>query len=180
MGVGRLPRLHDLIETRAGLAVTDILRNGSAEQKGLLQDNADLGPQILQPKFPDIHPVDLDGSSIDVVKPANQVHRGGLSHTRLAHKPDHLARFDVQFDVEQHGFGFVIAKGHVSEPHPAFHLWYGGRIGIRVSFRRRIDDLEDALGPHEGACHPVIDHSKPLQWTVKQPHITIKRHQRAE
>ena len=180
VGVRRCARLNDLIEGRPRLAVADVLRNGAAEQDGILQHDADLVSQVQKPNPADVHSVDLDPAAVHVVEPADQVDRRRLSHTRFAHQTNHLAGGHIEVDLVQDRLALVVAEGHLAEPYAPFDMRNGHRIGILIGLGRRIDHLEDPLSTRESPRHPAVHLTKPLQGAIQEPHIAVERQERAQ
>ena len=80
----------------------------------------------------------------------------------------------------QHRLALIVAESHPVEVHLALHRGHRHRVGILVGLGRRIDDLENPLGPGKGPGHPRIDFGKPLHRPVDQPHIGVDCQQGAD
>ena len=72
MDICLLRRFHDLFHGCRGLAVGDILPDGSAEEVYILLYNTDLISKTLQRQLPYILSVNADGSAGDIIEPGQQ------------------------------------------------------------------------------------------------------------
>ena len=80
-------------------AVADVVRDGSREQVGILNDHGKGTAQVVLFDSADVQAVIGDGSGLNLVKPVDQVDDGGFPRSRGAHKGDLLPRLRVQTDA---------------------------------------------------------------------------------
>src|SRR5580700_9474881 len=82
-----------------GLAISNILPDGSTEKYSLLQYEADLPAQRSLLKLTYIHAIDLHHSCAGVVEPRNQTNDSSLSGARGTDERRHLPRRDFEAHV---------------------------------------------------------------------------------
>ncbi len=120
--VGQFGRAPDLAGRGAGLAVRDVLPDRRAEEQRVLQDEADLIAQRLQPIPPDVRAVDDDRPGRRIVEPRNQAHDRGLPGSRRTDNRRDLAGFDREADVLQDRLVGAVAEADVVELDLALEL----------------------------------------------------------
>ena len=91
--VRRARRLQDLFLRRLEVAVGDVLADGAAEEPGVLEDHADLRPQLAAWHLRDVAPVNRDRAAIELVEAHDQVDERRLAGARRADDGDRAARF---------------------------------------------------------------------------------------
>ena len=102
--VGR--RLHSLIRDPVR-AQADIFRDGPAEEEGVLQDDAELAPQLGDILFAYIHAIDQHAAALNLVEAHHQADDGGLAGAGVAHDRRGL----IGLDHERHIFQNPVHAG---------------------------------------------------------------------
>src|SRR4029453_8299935 len=74
MRLGRACGLFDLLAGGGGATVGDVLRHCGTENKGLVENEADGPPEIMQTQGSQVSPIEKDLSGIGIVKPRNQAY----------------------------------------------------------------------------------------------------------
>ena len=177
VGVGRAGRRHDVLETRGGLPVGDVLPDRAVEEDRFLQDDADVAPQVLEPDVPQVHAVQGDRTVIHIVEPADEIDGRALPGARLADQPDHLAGPDMEIDVPEHRQRGVIAERHVFEDDLAPGARHRPRVPVLVILRLHVDELEDPFGGAHRPGHPAVDPAEPAQRSVEHVQIEVEHDQ---
>ena len=122
----------------------------------LLQDQADVLPQVVRVPVPEVHPIQGDGAAVRLVELVQQVHDGRFSRAAQADQGCNLAAFHLQGDVVQR-LG-AIGIGEIDPLHleVAFHLLRPvAARGLHLVLR--VDDVEIAFGINQGVVQVVED-----------------------
>ena len=82
VGRGDLRGLFDLGERRLGMAEGDVGRDGVAEQKCLLKDEADVPPQVVEIEIAQVVAVEQNPPARRIVKAAEQRQQRRLARAR--------------------------------------------------------------------------------------------------
>ena len=88
---------------RLGVPEGDVGGDRVREQEALLEDEADVAPQVVQVQPAHVDPVDQQPAGRDVVEPRDQAHEDALARAGRPEDGDALARLHVEVDVPQHG-----------------------------------------------------------------------------
>ncbi len=139
----------------AGRAVGDVLRDGPAEQPGVLQHHADRRAQLVARHGRHVHAVQRDPPAGDLVEPHQQVDQRGLARAGRADDGHRVPRLHGQRQVLDQRLVLVVAERHVLEPDPAAQL-----LGPHARDRVRllllgVQHLEDPLGRGDARLHQV-------------------------
>ncbi len=153
---GLARRLIHLFQGGVRLSVPDVLHDRSVEDMVLLQDQADVLPQVVRIPLPEVHPIQGDGAAVRFVELVQQVHDGRFSRSAEPDQCRDLAAVHLQRYIVQ-GLGAVgIGEIHILHLEVAFHL-------LRTVAARRfqlafcIDDVEVTLRIHQGVVQVVED-----------------------
>ena len=112
VGVGQSCRGLDLLRRRVGRAVPDVLPHGGSEQKRVLEDHADLGPEGLQGVIADVASVHKDAPGLRVIQAQDEVDQRGLAMTRCADNRDPLPSLDLEGDFAQDRVSRFVGERH--------------------------------------------------------------------
>src|SRR5262249_30455572 len=93
----------------------DVVSNSPVEQKGVLQNHADLLAQRVDGKFANVVTIDEDTSALRIVEPGNKAYQCGFPHACMSHNRDFLARLDDQVKMRQHTLSRFVSKSDVAE-----------------------------------------------------------------
>jgi hypothetical protein len=115
MGIGQFRRLDDLVLGGPGMAVGDVVADGSAEEHGFLQNEGNVFAEFVKLVILNVHAVDLDASGVSVVEAGDEAYDGGFPAAGRADEADQLARLDNEADVAQNWTRRVITERHVLE-----------------------------------------------------------------
>src|SRR5829696_1840665 len=166
---GRPAGVLDLLQGGVGPGVAQVGPDGVVEQVRVLGDQADGGPQALQPQVADVDAVDPDGALADVVDPGDQHGRGRLAGPGRADQGDQLPGADAEADVAQDrlagggpdggrpageaGDGRLLGRGvaeaDVVELDPPGRVLQGDGAGAVADRALEVEHLEDPLEGHE-------------------------------
>ena len=177
---GGLRGLESLPDRRLRPAVGEVFPDRAAEEKRILEDDAEPFPKLLRREVADVDAVDLDLPFLHVVKPAKQVYERRLAGARAAHDADHLPRRHIKRHIPQHRLVAVVAEGDVVEADRAGHVVPGDgcfRLGDRD---RRVEQFEHPLAAGEKARQPGREVGEGAQRRVKHRQVGEKRDQLAE
>ena len=141
VGAGGLGGGDDLLDAGIGLGHGEILADGAAKQEVLLQDHADLPPQMRQVDLAGIDAVEADQSFLHAVEALDQLGQGGFSRTTAADDAHHGAGGNRETGpVEGVDAATRVAEGDVLEGNLAFQL-RPQAAGTQSSLRRTVHDL---------------------------------------
>src|SRR5450759_3886007 len=115
VGVGNLGGSNYFRLTGAGADKEDVLAHRAVKQEYVLQHNADLAAQAFQVEPADIVTIEGDRTGGYVVKARNQADQGGFADPGRANQGNHVVGGNIQVDILQHGFTFVVVEGNVFE-----------------------------------------------------------------
>jgi len=96
-----------------GLSVEDVLKNGVVEDDGLLHHEGDDSSQVVQIDVLDVHVIEKDFTSVNIVESHHQIDESALTTTGLSHKGDAFSGVD---DEVESSMNEVFLSGWVSEP----------------------------------------------------------------
>ena len=105
----------DLLLCGVQLSEPDIVGDGSCEQMGVLQHDAQRAAKRVFFDLLYIDTVVQHLPSLHIVKPVDQIGNRRLSGSRRTYKRDLLARMGIQADVFQYRMIFFVAKIHIYE-----------------------------------------------------------------
>ena len=77
--------LHDLLARRFRVGKGNVLSHSSAEQEGILRNDADLTTQGIKLDLSDVVAIDQDPAFSRFIEPGKQFHKGAFTTTALAH-----------------------------------------------------------------------------------------------
>ena len=99
-------------------AQQDIFPNAGIEEIGILGNQRNLLPQVVQLVLPDVVAIELHRSAGGVPEPHGKVGAGGLASTGAAHQRDGVARFHVKTDSTKGlGLSSAVLECHAVECH---------------------------------------------------------------
>ena len=93
---GRLGRLADLGLGGAGIAVGDVLPDGAAEEPGVLEDHADLRPQLGTGHLGGVDTVEQDPPAVQGIEAHDEVDQRGLAGAGRPDDGHRLARLGLE------------------------------------------------------------------------------------
>jgi hypothetical protein len=118
--------LADLLVGGAGAAQADVVLDRAFEQVDVLEDQGELGHQLLGGEVADVLPADADRAGVHVPEPGDQPREGGLARPGGAHQRGHGAWRHPEADAVEHGrlvplgravaVTLKVAGGGVGEP----------------------------------------------------------------
>src|SRR5208337_4635035 len=100
---------------RAWPAERNVFSNRPPKQHRFLQDIADLVAQRFQFIVGNILPINLDGTTLQVIKPWDKANDGRFAAAGRPHYPHKLTRLDLETDVGQDRVGGIVSKCDVLE-----------------------------------------------------------------
>ena len=95
------------------LTIADVIHDGTGEQVGVLEHNAQGAAQVCLADGHDVNAIVEDAAVVDVVEAVDEVGDGGLTGTRGAHEGHLLAGLGKQGDVVEDGLLRHIAEVHM-------------------------------------------------------------------
>src|SRR6266852_674976 len=101
MGVGLLRSPDNVGAPRLGLAIRDILPNGSSEKHSILQDKAHLFTNGLKSVPSNIGPVYFHQARSRIVEAGNQTDDGGFAGPARTHERSPLSRLNPEAHLFQ-------------------------------------------------------------------------------
>ncbi len=132
-------------------SVRDVLRDGAAEQPGVLQHHADACPQLLSRHRGDVDPVQCDPAAGDIVEPHQEIDQRGLPGAGRADDRDGVTGFRGQRQVLDQRPVRGVAKGDVLEGHPAtqpLRVRRGDRVRFLLAGVKKVE--HPLRGGHPG------------------------------
>ena len=136
----------DVRLANASVAEPNVLGDRAREQIHILKHEAEQATQLPKLHFTDVHPVDQDPSSIDVVEPQEQADQGRLASAGGADDADPLTRHHVERDVAEHVLLAPVGRPDVVEDDPSGRL---GRARRRrcwaLDLDRGVEQAEDSF-----------------------------------
>src|SRR5262249_32032352 len=115
MRVGELRRVDDRGFVGTGPAVRDVVADGSSEQHGILQHEADLITQRSLGHVLDVAAVDQHAAAVGVVEAGYQADYRRFAAARGTDDAYHLARLDAEVHVAQDRGCAVVPESYVLE-----------------------------------------------------------------
>src|SRR5690606_41443306 len=110
------------------------------EQPGVLEDHADVAPQLVPRHLGDVLAVDEDPAAVELVEAHDQVHERRLAGAGVAHDRDGLPRLDDEVEALDERPVVLVAERYVLEhdatAHAPAEALLGDEIG-RASWRER-------------------------------------------
>ena len=106
----------DVVQAGIGSAIGDVVADRAAEQRRLLQDDADLVAQTLERHVAHVVTVDQHAALGDIVEARQQIDDGRLAAAGRAQQRDGLARLDRERHAAEHRLAALeVAESHVVE-----------------------------------------------------------------
>ncbi len=90
---------NNLLFAGVRTAEGDVVANGAAEKRGLLQNDADLGAQAVDGHVAHVVAVDRDRAIADVIEARNEIDDRRLAAARGAQQSNRLARLGDEADA---------------------------------------------------------------------------------
>ena len=144
MNIGHLRGIDHLIFSGRQITVTDVIKNRSGEQPGILKYHTEHGPQIFPVHIADIHTIDENPSAVYIIEPKQQIDQRSLSRPRRAYDGHHLATFNRNIEVPDDRC-VPIGEADVFEGNLALCRPRKKACGSRFCFLRFIQDFENTL-----------------------------------
>ncbi len=169
-----------------GTAEGDVVADRPAQQHRLLQDEADLAAESVQPVVADVAAVDADGAGVEVAEPRDEADERRLAAAGGTDDADGLARLDGEGDVAQHRPFGVVTECDVLEFDLALER---RRFDGHRSFRHRLVGVADRghaleadadLGEGVGHHREVADRLEELRQVGQEDGERAGRHGAAE
>src|SRR6266852_8197215 len=151
----------DGVAVDAGGAEADVGFDGAGEEKGILEDDAELAAQVLEIDFADVDAVEQDLAALNVVEAEKERDERGLAGAGVADDGESLAGLDAERDVAEDPIVFAgIGNGAIAEPDVAkfdfaARIFEVNGVGRRRNVGGLIEELEDALGGGHGGLQDV-------------------------
>ena len=137
--------------------VADVLHDGRAEEVRVLEHEPELPPEVVLPEVADVDAVDRDRSAAHLVEAREEIDDGRLAGPRRADERDRLAGLRLERDVVEDERVWPVAKRDVVELHASADLRQRAcRRGV-VRLRRRVEELEHALGAGQRGLERVVE-----------------------
>ena len=92
---------NHVVVSGSGVAILDVLFDGTIEDVILLQHQPYVFAQPLRVPVSEVHPIERDASAVGMVEFIEQVDDGALARTAQSHQCGNLAGFDVHRHVHQ-------------------------------------------------------------------------------
>ena len=158
VAVGTLGSLDHFLVGDAAVGVFEIVAHGVGEQNAVLQNDACRVAQHIAGDVPDIHPVDRDGTAVQLIKAYQQIDDGGFAGTGRADQRYFFTRLDLEVEVVYHPFAGDIAEIHMLELDDA--LVNGQYAVAALILALSVKDGEDALRAGDGGLNLTVELSK--------------------
>jgi len=153
---GRLDRLV----RHVGNAEGDVGADAGREEEGVLRDDPDLAPQGPAGNVADVHAVDRDAATRDVVEARHKRGERRLPGAGPADERDRAAGSDLEVDVLDHGSPVLVGEVDVLERDAAGAGWQRHRVRPVGDLLRLVDHLEEALAGGRGALRLADPHAE--------------------
>ena len=101
MGINGFGCINHFFVGSFRLSVTDVIANRAGENKGILQNNAQLATQRMQGYIADILSVNIDCSSLWIIEAAEQVDNRALAGSGRPYKSDRISFGDFEIDIKE-------------------------------------------------------------------------------
>src|SRR5262249_6378788 len=98
-----------------GTSEGDVVSNRPVEQKGVLQNHADLLAQRFDGKFANVLTINEDTSALGIVEPGNKAYQCGFPHACMPHNRDFLARLNGQVKMRQHILSRFVTESDITK-----------------------------------------------------------------
>ena len=159
LGPDRLNGRPDGVVPFGRIVQSDVLSQGPAEQKHVLEHDAHAGTQLFERDFPNVHPVHGDLAPLEFVEPGNEVHNGTLACAGGAHERHPLSWADVEVHVAKHPIGLPVLLVSVGEPHAFKPDLAAPRRRLGMGRRRQTlvlgQQFEHTVGVHDAHLQHV-------------------------
>ena len=96
-------------------AQPDVVGDGSGEQMRILQNHAEIAPQLFEIEIANIDSADADAAALHFIEAQQQAGERGLARAGVAHHRDGLAGLDAEADVAQHPVFVFVGEPDVVE-----------------------------------------------------------------
>ena len=103
LGAGEPSHPDQLIEGRMGLCGGDVLADRAAEQKVLLQHDAEAAPEVAHVVFAHVDPVDLDEALVVGVQPLEEARDRRFAGPASSDDAERVPDWDVKAEVVERG-----------------------------------------------------------------------------
>ena len=153
---GDARRLFDLLARGIGMAERDVCRDGRAEQKALLKNEADVAAQLIEIEIAGVHTVDEHAPGGRIVETRDEAHQRAFSAARRADDGDALAGLHLEVDVLQNGIAPVIEPDFF-KPHAPPEARQARGTLRRLDLHRCVEHVEDAARGAQALLHGVRD-----------------------
>ena len=122
VGAGGFGGFNNVVETGVRPAVGDILGNGLAKQKWVLQHNANVSAQALQLEGADVVVVNGNTAVCGIIKAGNQICHRRLPRTRWPNQRNALPWLHRKANIVQNLNAVAVGKAHLVKRHFPGHL----------------------------------------------------------
>ena len=174
-------RGFDIGDAGIGAPVGDVVPDRHREEKGVVEDHADVRPQALDGEVPDVVAVDGEGALGHVVETGDEPGHGGLARARPSHQGHRFARAQVEVEIGEHrGEVGPVGEAHLLEPHVAGAVDELDRAGPVDDGGLLVEDLVDALGRRGGALAHHDDHAQHHEGRLEHEEIGVEGQDRTE
>ena len=145
MGIRSLRCSLYLFTCRIKTSVKNVIINRTVEQHCFLRYNTNLLTQGIQRNLADILPINRNTAVSRIVETRQQAGYGRFTRTGRTDKGNHFAGLNLEGNMAEHFFVFVISKAYIIKAYIAFYLRQS--LGIRCIFNnlRQIQYVENTL-----------------------------------
>lgn len=114
MGLGGFGGSNNIRAGGIGSSVGDVFGDGSEEEEGFLEDDADVLAVLGDGEGANIVSVDDDGAFLGIVEAADEIDEGAFACAAGADESDHFAGLDFEIDVVE-DFSGTVAEGEITD-----------------------------------------------------------------
>ena len=165
---------------RARPSVGDVFLDRGGEEKGVLEDDGDLGAERFLRDLAQVATIQRDSASGGIVEAWHQAKEGAFARAGATDDPDDLAGRDREMQIRENGRPVGIAKADPFEGDRAGSVGQSDRVGGIAHIVRAIEHLEATLRPRGCSFHRPGRVSERLERLIKHEQISAEDEERAE
>ncbi len=181
MRVGGLGGSNDFLLGCIGLAVSDVITDGSGKQQRFLQHQTNLAAQAVQRDIAHIMPINRDAPAGHVIKARDQVDDTAFPAARRPHNANHLIGLCLKCDVTKRFRPvFAVLQTYILKADMPLDAREGLCARVISENNRLIEGLENAAGAAGSGAKLLDDEAQTLNGICQQQNIAVERDNRSD
>ena len=172
MGTCHFGRFDHFFVSGFGTTKTNVVHDRCAEEKGVLQDDANLPAQAAHRYITDINAINRHLATRGIIETGQQVDQCRLARAGGADNRNRLPRLGDQVDAAQHRFTALIFGAHAGIDHPPSDRWQFLGVEFLQDIGHLVDQLKDPFGTGNRALDIRPQHTELGNRLVKALDIT--------